>query len=125
MYRTLFLTAALLALTPLAAYPDVRLTWEPGAGDPPLGYIITRRLGAGGYEELWRLPAAPYLDSTAPPRLTVCWQVFAYNERGVSEGSNQLCLSLPQAPVNLSITTSGPTVGQARVSVQTRVRKRK
>lgn len=125
MRRPVALTAALLALAPLVVSADVTLVWDAGAGDPPVGFIVERRVPPAGFVEVARTTAPPYTDTTLQPGVSTCWQVKAWNALGVSEPSNQVCLNLPTAPVSLTVSTSGPTGGQARVTVSTRVRKKR
>ena len=125
MHHRLFLTTltCLLGVAPAHA-ASITFTWQPGAGPLPQGYIVERRIVPASYAEVGRPATPPYTDTVTATTLT-CWQVKAYTQLGVSLPSNEVCLSLPTAPVNLTISTNGPSAALPPVTVKTTVHTRR
>jgi hypothetical protein len=120
------IVALTLALPALAVAADVHFTWTAPT-DPPLGYVVERKSGlAGPYGSVGYPSGTTWTETDLPASssLPVCYQVRAVNERGLSAPSNEVCLSLPQAPVNLKVETVGPSATAPRVSVGVKVRKK-
>lgn len=127
-FRAVQLACSLLALPLLVQAAEVRLGWDAGAGDVPKGYIVERKVGAtGAYAKVGEPLTTEWTDTDLPASSTtqLCWQVRAWNERGISDPSNEVCLSLPDVPVNVRIETVGPSATAPRVSVRTNIVKKK
>ena len=118
----------ILGLCPaLAQAASITFTWDrwtPGQGDQPQGYIMQRKSGAGVYAEVGR-PASPPFTDTLTANATTCWQVLAYNQLATSLPSNEVCLNVPSAPVNLVIIISGPSAAARPIKATTTVRRRR
>ena len=98
------MAAGMLALAGPALALDVGLKWQDNS-DNEDGFIVERRVGAGGYAELARTAAniSVFTDVNVPVGFVICYKVFAFNKVGTSGPSNEACISVfvPAAPTNL------------------------
>jgi hypothetical protein len=118
----LLLLVALLVPAPGQA-ANLSFTWNPGVGGaPPTGYIFEQRQGTGAYAEIGRPAAPPTTVTVTTATSPICWQVRAYNAVFTSPPSNEVCLTTPSAPLNMSVIVTGQLA--AAPKVQTTIRKR-
>lgn len=120
------LILSIVGLWPVMAQTaTVTLAWDRGTtGTATESYIIERKEGIGIYAEVGRSTVLTYTDTVAAATVT-CWQVRATNGFATSTPSNSVCLDVPKAPVNFTVTTQGPSAALPALTVRAVVRRKK
>jgi hypothetical protein len=115
-----------LGLPVLASAGTLTLSWKAGDGGMAEGYVIERQSGATQtYTALARTPLLTYVDTDVPSHAPICYVVKAYNGLFTSGPSNEVCINMPAAPMDFTITSTGPLPGEAPATLNVKARRQK
>ncbi len=121
MKKSVALLVSGLCLWPALALGQttVKLTWDAPLDVVPTGYIMEQKIPPGVWAEVGRSSTLFYDATLDPPPQSVCWRVFAYSSLGKGGPSNELCLAVPGAPGNFTLTVQeSPTGVRTKTTVR-------